>query len=127
MSGNSCGHFSIEIEQLPVPFSEAPLHVPVHRCRLAERMVIILARSEESRKVALKLVSASSQALLSDGKDIPPEQVVAAFGPDLEAIHAPDCTTERCRLHCAPGYRRLLRDFGFEKEGEQVDESSCVE
>jgi len=127
MSGTRCGHFSLEIEELRLPNTYVPLRVPIRRCALAEHMVMILSRSEEGRAVATKLtIAASREALDSVGVQIP-ETIRVAFGPDLEAIHAPECTGLRCQESCTPSYRLLLLEFGFDTEAGEASEASCLE
>ena len=127
MSGNRCAHFSLEIEELRLPHSYIPLRVPVRRCALAEHMVMILFQSEEGRAVAAKLVVAASRETLTGGKEENSGMIRVAFGPDLEAIHAPECTVLRCQESCTPSYRLLMLEFGFETEANQVSEASCLE
>ena len=127
MSGNRCGHFSLEIEEIRLPHTYISLRVPIRRCALAEHMVLILSRSEEGRTVAKKLTTGASRENLAEGADHDPETLRAAFGPDLEAIHAPECTVLRCQESCTPCYRLLLLEFGFEAEASEVKEASCLE
>lgn len=127
MSGNRCGHFSLQIEEVRLPHTYVPLRVPIRRCALAEHMVMILSRSEEGRTVATKLAVASSREALTKGEGQDPQTIRVAFGPDLEAIHAPECTVLRCQESCTPAYRLLLLEFGFEEEASQVSEASCLE
>ena len=127
MSGTRCGHFSLEIEELRLPHTYVPLRVPIRRCALAEQMVVILSRSEEGRTVATKLTIAASRETLDSGGVQSPETIRVAFGPDLEAIHAPECTSLRCQESCTPSYRLLLLEFGFEVEARQVSEAGCLE
>ena len=127
MPGTRCGHFSLEIEELRLPHTYIPLRVPIRRCALAEHMVMILSRSEEGRTVATKLTIAASRESLDSGGAQNSEAIRVAFGPDLEAIHAPECTALRCQESCTPSYRLLLLEFGFETEASQVSEASCLE
>ena len=127
MSGNRCGHFSLEIEELRLPHTYIPLRVPIRRCALAEHMVMILSRSEEGRTVATKLTIAASRETLADNEAQDAQTIRVAFGPDLEAIHAPECSVLRCQESCTPSYRLLLLEFGFDAEASQVTEASCLE
>ena len=127
MSGNRCAHFSLEIEELRLPHTYIPLRVPIRRCALAEHMVMLLSRSEEGRTIATKLTVAGSRDALAGGMGQNPETIRVAFGPDLEAIHAPECTVVRCQESCTPCYRLLLLEFGFEAEASQVKEAACLE
>lgn len=127
MSGNRCGHFSLEIEELRLPHTYIPLRVPIRRCALAEQMVMILARSEEGLTVANKLAVAGSRSTLTGGEEQNPQSIRVAFGPDLEAIHAPECTVLRCQESCTPSYRLLLLEFGFEAEANQATDAGCLE
>jgi hypothetical protein len=127
MSGNRCGHFSLEIEELRLPHTYIPLRVPVRRCAFAEHMVMILARSEEGRTVAAKLTVASSREMLAAGDEHNTNTIRVAFGPDLEAIHAPECTVSRCQESCTPSYRLLLLEFGFDTEAKEAAESGCLQ
>jgi hypothetical protein len=126
MSGTRCGHFSLEVEELRLPHTYIPLRVPIRRCALAEIMVAILARSEEGRTVATKLTLASSRETFADADGPDPQTIRTAFGPDLEAIHAPECTTVRCQESCTPSYRLLLLEFGFDREANRVTEANCL-
>lgn len=126
MPGNRCGHFSLDVEELRLPHTYIPLRVPIRRCALAEHMVVILSRSEEGRAVAAKLTIAASRENVTAGQQ-DPQAVRVAFGPDLEAIHSPECTVLRCQESCTPSYRLLLLEFGFETEASQVTEASCLE
>ena len=127
MSGNRCGHFSLEIEELRLPHTYIPLRVPIRRCALAEHMVMILARSEEGRTVAAKLAVASSREMLAGGDEQNTHTIRVAFGPDLEAIHAPECTVLRCQESCTPSYRLLLLEFGFDAEAKEAAETGCLQ
>lgn len=127
MSGNRCAHFSLEIEELRLPHTYIPLRVPIRRCALAEHMVVLLSRSEEGRAVANKLTVAASRENLASGEKQNSETIRVAFGPDLEAIHAPECTVLRCQESCTPSYRLLLLEFGFETEAQQAREATCLE
>jgi hypothetical protein len=127
MPGNRCAHFSLEIEELRLPHTYVPLRVPIRRCALAEHMVVLLSRSDEGRAVAAKLTVAASRDTLAGNDEQKQETIRVAFGPDLEAIHAPECTVLRCQESCTPSYRLLLLEFGFETEAQQVTEASCLE
>ncbi|MCW3099111.1 MAG: hypothetical protein JWL77_4729 [Chthonomonadaceae bacterium] len=127
MSGNRCAHFSLEIEELRLPHTYIPLRVPIRRCAFSEYMVMLLSRSDEGRAVATRLTVAASRAHLANGEMQDQQTVRVAFGPDLEAIHAPECTVLRCQESCTPSYRLLLLEFGFEMEARQVTEASCLE
>lgn len=127
MSGNRCGHFSLEIQELRLPHTYIPLRVPIRRCALAEHMVLLLLRSEEGRAVAAKLTAASSRENTAEDAAESPESIRVAFGPDLEAIHAPECTVLRCQESCTPCYRLLLLEFGFETEAGRAREAACLE
>ena len=110
MSGNRCGHFSLEIEEMRLPHTYISLRVPIRRCALAEHMVLILSRSEEGRSVAKKLTTGASQENLAEGADHDPETIRVAFGPDLEAIHA-----EYLAKVCD---EEMLRDVEADEAGE---------
>jgi hypothetical protein len=127
MPGHRCAHFSLEIEELRLPHTYIPLRVPIRRCALAEHMVVLLSRSEEGRTVAAKLMVAASRETLAEGEELSQATTRVAFGPDLEAIHAPECTVLRCQESCTPSYRLLLLEFGLETEAGQVSEASCLE
>src|SRR5438477_8917165 len=47
MSTSLCGHFSLEVELLPVTHTSVVLRVPIRRCALAERMISIIRQDEE--------------------------------------------------------------------------------
>jgi hypothetical protein len=127
MSGNRCAHFSLEIEELRLPHTYIPLRVPTRRCALAEHMVILLSRSEEGRTIATKLAVGESREALAAGGEQNSGTIRVAFGPDLEAIHAPECTVLRCQESCTPCYRLLLLEFGFETEASQVTTAGCLD
>lgn len=127
MSGHRCAHFSLEIEELRLPHTYIPLRIPIRRCALAEHMVALLSRSEEGRTIATKLVVSGSHESLAGGTEQNPETIRVAFGPDLEAIHAPECTVVRCQESCTPCYRLLLLEFGFEAEASQATGEGCLE
>ncbi len=127
MSGNRCAHFSLEIEELRLPHTYNPLRVPIRRCALAEHMVLLLARSEEGRPVATKLAVAASRETLIGEATQDTKSIRVAFGPDLEAIHAPECTVSRCQESCTPSYRLLLLEFGFETEANAATGTGCLE
>ena len=127
MPGHRCAHFSLEIEELRLPHTYIPLRVPIRRCALAEHMVVLLSRSEAGRTVAGKLAVAASRDRLNEDEAQQQATIRVAFGPDLEAIHAPECTVLRCQESCTPSYRLLLLEFGLEMEAGQVSEASCLE
>ena len=130
MQINRCGHFRVEAQSLSVSEAGITLRVPVRRCLLAERMIRHLATSEEGREIARKLSIASASGHLSPvpaSSEISPldDAVRAAFGPDLEAIHALECTVERCQESCTPGYQSFLRHFGFVALAEEETGVGC--
>ncbi len=127
MAGTHCNHFSLEVEELKLPHSYVLLRVPIRRCALAEHMVHLLAQSQQGRTVARKLTLAASRAAF-EGEGLAGEETLrVAFGPDLEAIHAQECTVSRCQQSCTPSYRLLLLEFGFEEEAGQISEKECLE
>lgn len=134
MESNRCGHFSIEVEMLPVSNTTLVLRVPIRRCALAERMIYIIAGTEEGREVARKLIITASNltAHMETGQAqeaaaIQAEMIRVAFGPDLEAIHASECTVQRCQESCTPSYRLLLHQFGCDRDAEQETGAGCLD
>jgi hypothetical protein len=125
MPTNLCGHFSLEIELLPVTHTSVVLRVPIRRCALAEHMVALISQRDEGQVIARKLSIAEAPSANSTEPDR--NSIRVAFGPDLEAIHRPECTSQRCQESCTPSYRALVRQFGFEEEAERETGSGCLE
>ena|ERR1051325_3128219 len=123
MHTNRCGHFSLEVEELTVSHSSVTIRVPSRRCALAEHMITILSRSEEGKQVAnkIRIISGSE----TETNEI--ERIRVAFGPDLDVIHAAECTVERCQESCTPSYRMLLLQFGFEEDAARETGEGCLE
>src|SRR5579859_2599750 len=123
MATNRCGHFSIEVEMLPIAEGAIVLRVPIRRCALAERMIAVISETEAGREVARKLTitgvpyaqSANRQETAQEMAPIDAERIRVAFGPDLEAIHPGECTIQRCQESCTPSYKLLLSHFGCEE------------
>ena len=124
MPTNLCGHFSTAVELITLQHNPVVLRVPVRRCALAERMIAMLARTEDGREVAAKI------QILESSKATGPEPQTrfrAAFGPDLDAISRLECTTERCQESCTPGYRQVLSQFGYGSEAAEEIGEGCLE
>src|SRR2546423_880299 len=125
MPKNLCGHFSLEIELLPVTHTSVVLRVPIRRCALSERMIALLSQHEEGLEIARRLtIAEASPPHDTESKE---SRIRVAFGPDLEAIHRLECTPQRCQESCTPSYRALLRQFDFEEDAEQEAGSGCME
>lgn len=120
-----CGHFSLEVEMVPVTHTSVILRVPIRRCALAERMIAVIAQNEEGREIARKLTISSSAVGTQEGGEA--DRIRVAFGPDLEAIHRMECSSQRCQESCTPNYRAILRQFGFDQEAERETASGCFE
>lgn len=112
-----CPHYQIYSEQLKM--DGPPAYLAIRRCMLTER--------ETGRAVAAKLTTASSRENTAEDAAESPESIRVAFGPDLEAIHAPECTVLRCQESCTPCYRLLLLEFGFVTEAGRAREAACLE
>jgi len=123
MPTNRCGHFSLEVEEVSVPLAAVVVRVPIRRCALAEHMIGILAHSDEGNQIAQKLQIAASRR----DADTYGEQVRVAFGPDLDVIHATECTVQRCQESCTPSYRLLLQQFGFDEDAARETGEGCLE
>jgi hypothetical protein len=127
MQTNCCGHHSTEIELLSVPHTAVVLRVPVRRCALAERMIAILSRTDDGREIAGKIQIGVSGSTDDQFNNDAAATVRAAFGPDLEPISRADCTTNRCRESCTPGYRQMLQHFGYTDEAGEETGEGCLE
>ncbi len=135
MSCSHCGHFSLDTEKIHVPGVLVVIRVPIRRCRLAEHMVGLIATTESGREVARKLTISTTTLKQVGGAplaDNPEDQATdspirVAFGPDLEAIHAAECTPQRCKESCTPCYKLLLQQFGFEDQAESETGSGCFD
>lgn len=119
-----CGHFSTEVELISLQHNPVVLRVPVRRCALAERMIAILSRTTEGQEVAAKIQLMESSSARDKATQT---RFRAAFGPDLEAINRVECTSERCQESCTPGFRQVLRHFGFPEEADQETGDGCLE
>lgn len=129
MQTNRCGHFSLETEIIPVLHTAVVLRVPIRRCALSEHMVAVISQTEEGREVTRKLTiaPARSEGGVVAADETAESRIRVAFGPDLEAIHAAECTVERCQVSCTPGYRLLLQQFGHPDEAERETGEGCLE
>src|SRR5579871_4000410 len=120
MPEKRCGHFALEVEEVPVVAAAIVLRVPIRRCALAERMIAIISQTNEGMAVARKLIFTASslesvqrlEGQTESPIQIDPDKIRVAFGPDLEAIHPAECTIQRCLESCTPSYRMLLEQFG---------------
>src|SRR5437660_143757 len=86
-----CGHFSIQTGHVRLPGAIQPLRVPIYRCAMAEEMVTRLQTKKKGKRLADLI-----QAEPLEGR----QRLLC--GPDLEAITAVTCTTDRCRRSCEP-------------------------
>lgn len=119
-----CGHFQLEVEQILVPGAPVVLRVPVRRCLLAEHMIGLIGRTDQGTKIARQLrIQSSAEAPEAAAE----EAVRAAFGPDLEAIHPLDCTVQRCRESCSPGFKIMASQFGFDAEAQAETGAGCLD
>jgi hypothetical protein len=129
-----CSHFSVEVEELYLSDAPVILRVPVRRCRLAERMVARIAAKEEGQELARRITIAGPEGVLpsgaatgSEGAEAEKQAIRVAFGPDMDAIHALECTVTRCQESCTPSYQMLLRQFGFAEAAEAETGDGCLE
>ena len=124
MPTNLCGHFSIEVELITLQHTPVILRVPVRRCALAERMIALLAQTDEGREVASKIQLMKSSLPADEAGQT---RFRAAFGPDLEAINRSECTSQRCQESCTPGFRQVLAQFGYEADADRETGEGCLE
>ncbi len=134
MARSQCGHFSLEVQELPLSGVPVVLRVPIRRCKLAERMVALLATQEAGHEVVRKIVISESLKTGGTGQhdkaeleNLNIEALRVAFGPDLEAIHPHECTAQRCQDSCTPGFQALLRNFGFNEDASKETGTGCLE
>jgi hypothetical protein len=127
MQTNRCGHFSAEVELISLQHTAVVLRVPIRRCALAERMIAILSRTDEGRDVAAKIRIMDSGAGTAANGIEHGARFRAAFGPDLEAITRAECTSARCAESCTPGFRQVLRHFGYADEADEETGEGCLE
>lgn len=132
METKRCGHFSIEVELLPIAEGAVVLRVPIRRCALAERMIALISETEAGREVARKLTiatharSENRQESAQERLRLDAEMIRVAFGPDLEAIHPGECTIQRCQESCTPSYKLLLSHFGCDEAARQETGDGCL-
>ncbi len=124
MPTNCCGHFSADVELISLPHTPVVLRVPVRRCALAERMIAIVSRTEDGRAVAEKIQIMQSSRSNAEGEQL---EIRAAFGPDLDAITRADCTPARCQESCTPGFRQVVRYFGYATDADDERGEGCAE
>jgi 1,6-anhydro-N-acetylmuramate kinase len=121
-----CKYFSIEVEEIHVPDATVVLRLPVRRCGMAERMIGFISGTEAGAAAALKLrIDHLTGNSASDAAPATPEQIRAAFGPDLEPIHQAECTVRRCRESCTLHYQTILRHFDLRELAEQETGVGC--
>src|SRR5579884_3896303 len=68
METKRCGHFSVEVEMLPIAEGAVVLRVPIRRCALAERMIGLISQTEAGREVARKLTIATATHARSENQ-----------------------------------------------------------
>src|SRR5438105_4907477 len=95
MQSSRCAHFSVEVEEIIVPNAPVVLRVPIRRCALAERMIRLISKSPTGREIARKIIIVGTLKPGTDdlaAEDLQADTLRVAFGPDMEAIHFPECT-----------------------------------
>jgi hypothetical protein len=129
MQSSRCAHFSVEIEEIIVPNAQVVLRIPIRRCALAERMILLISKSPEGREIARKMTIAGTGAVYSEAPDEDRQAaaVRVAFGPDMEAIHSPECTVQRCQESCTPSFRMLLAHFDLQDIAARETGEGCLE
>ena len=120
-----CPRFVVESDVLLVSGVGVELRVPVRRCLLSEQMTRRLLTVEAGRDVAYRLLINGPSA--ANAANVVHEEIRVAFGPDLEAIQASECTVLRCVESCSPAYKEMLQQFGLIEEAEQNVEEGCYE
>ena len=120
-----CPRFVVESDILLVSGAGVELRVPIRRCLLGEQMTQRLLTVEAGREIAHRLLINGPSAD-STGSEIA-QEIRVAFGPDLEPIHAGECTVQRCVESCSPAYKEMLQQFGLIDEAEQNMEEGCYE
>lgn len=113
-----CAHYSLEVETIVVPTTGVEIHIPVRRCALSERLVVVFQRSDAAADLR-------SYMLLAAPAGAGPAEIRVALGPDLEPIERRECTVERCRESCTPGYRDLLAHYALTDPAD-LSEQDCI-
>lgn len=120
---NRCGHFSFEVEELFVSGTSVTVRVPIRRCALAERMIEVISQTENGWEAVRKLRTVGNDEVM---ETMAPGSARAAFGPDLEAIHSEECSTQRCQESCTPSYKTILAQFGYGEAADIETGSGCI-
>src|SRR5947209_4822823 len=105
-----CPHFQTRVERLPYELTTALL--PIRRCLLAERMIVLIRPLPEAADVV--------HAFVQDTADEVPQ---CLCGPDLDAIEHSRCTRTRCESSCSPAYREMLESFAIKETSDQECEA----